>query len=160
MSTVPQMSTNPFGPANPMVGDVSESITASGILAGVLTAGSAKAGDRVKLDSTITIPGYIGFVPAADDEAAFGVIKRTAKNTSYKSVAAGGDETTNKVEVVFSGGQCVYQPSGATLTPGTLVAKAAGFLAAVDGTHLQMGLLIDYVVQSSIGRVIIGWVAS
>lgn len=156
MSTVPTFQTDSFDNSNPMRGDLSEAISKTGVLAGVLTAGTVYAGDRVKLDDSITTPGYIGFVAAADNEAAFGIVKRTPKQTTFVA----GNEDTNKLEVVFSGSQCVYEVGGGTLTPGTPVAMSAGFLAAVDGTHLQMGLLIDYVVSSSMGRVIIGFVAA
>lgn len=156
MPTVPQVFTDQFDNSNPNRGDLSEAITRSSILAGILTAGTVVAGDRVKLDSAITDPGFIGFVAAADNEAAFGVVKRTAKQSTFVS----GNEDTNKLEVMFSGGQVVYQVGGSTLAPGTPVAMSSGFLAVVDGTHLVMGLLIDAVVDSSIGRVIIGFVAS
>lgn len=154
--SVPQFQTDAFDNSNPMRGDLSEAITKSGVLAGILTAGTVVAGDRVKLDSSITTAGIVGFVAAADNEAAFGVVKRTPKQTTFVA----GNEDTNKLEVAFAGGQCVYEVGGSTLTPGTPVAMSSGFLAAVDGTHLQMGLLIDFVVSSSVGRVIIGWVAA
>jgi hypothetical protein len=111
------------------------------------------AGDRVKIDTTVTTPGLVGFVAAADNEAAFGVVKRTAKQTTFVA----GNEDTNKLEVAFSGGQCVWECSGGTLTPGIAVAMSSGFLAVVDGGHVQMGLLIDYAVESSMARVILGW---
>lgn len=155
---VPSFQTDQFDNTNPARGDLSEAIAKSGVLAGVLTAGTLHAGDRVKLDSTVTTPGFIGFVAAADNEVAFGVIKRTVKQATFIATTdPGGSEDTNKVEVAFAGGQAVYEVGGTTLTPGTPVAMSSGFLAAVDGTHLQMGLLIDYVTQSSVGRVIIGW---
>lgn len=154
MPTVPQLNINTFDTANPMRGDVSESITKSGILAGILTAGTAVAGDRVKLDSTVTMPGRVGFVLAADNEPAFGTVKRTVKNSSYDA----SSEDTNKIEVCFSGGQAVYQVGNGTLTPGTPVSMNAGFLDVVGGGRAQMGLLIDYVLSGSIGRVIVGWV--
>lgn len=154
MPSIPPYYTDQFDNSNPARGDLSESIGRSGILAGILTAGTVNAGDRVKLDSAITAPGFIGFVAADDDEEAFGVVKRTPKQTVFVA----GNEDTNKLEVVFSGSQCVYQVGNTTLTPGTKVGLEAGFLVAADGTHSQMGLLIDYVVASSIGRVIMGWV--
>lgn len=152
---VPSQSPDSFDNSNPARGDLSEAITKSGVLAGILTSGTVTAGDRVKLDNTITAPGFVGFVPAADNEAAFGTVKRTPKQATFIS----GNEDTNKLEVCFAGGQCQYQVGSTTLTPGTPVAMSSGFLAAVDGTHLQMGLLIDFVTQSSVGRVILGWVA-
>lgn len=155
MPSVPQFSTDAFDNVNPARGDLSEAISKTGVLAGVLTSGTVVAGDRVKIDNTVTTPGIVGFVAAADNEAAFGVVKRTIKQSTFVA----GNEDTNKLEVVFNGGQCVYQVGGGTLTPGTPVAMSSGYLAAVDGTHLQMGLLIDYVVVSSVGRVIMGFVA-
>lgn len=151
---VPSYQTDQFDNSNPARGDLSEAIAKSEVLAGVLTAGTLFAGDRVKIDTTVTTPGFVGFVAAADNEAAFGVIKKTVKQVTFIA----GNEDTNKVEVAFAGGQAVYEVGGTTLTPGTPVAMSSGFLAPVDGTHLQMGLLIDYVTQSTIGRVILGWV--
>lgn len=147
----PTFSTNAFNNVNPARGAVAESVK-DGALSGILGgADSLVAGDRVKLDSTVTTPGMIRFVAADDDEAAFGTIKYNVKQDTF----APGDT----LEVIFSGGLAVYQVGGATLTPGTPVGFNAGYLAAVDGTHLQMGLLIDYVVANSVGRVINGWVA-
>lgn len=146
----PTFSTNAFNNVNPARGAVAEAVK-DGALSGVLGGSdSLVAGDRVKIDSTNTTPGLVKFVAAADNEAAFGTIKFAAKQDTF----APGDT----LEVVFSGGLAVYQVGGTTLTPGTPVAFNAGYLAAVDGSHLQMGLLIDYVVANSVGRVINGWV--
>lgn len=153
---VPTFNTDSFDNSTPARGDLSEAITRSGVLAGILSSGTVLAGDRVKLDSAITTPGIVGFVAALDSEAAFGVVKRTSKQTTFVA----GNEDTNKLEVAFLGGPCVYEVGSTTLTPGTPVAMSTGFLAVVDGTHLKVGLLIDYVVQSSMGRVIIGHVAA
>jgi len=149
--TFPTFSTNAFNNVNPARGAVAESVK-DGALSGVLGGSdSLTAGDRVKLDTTVTIPGQVRFVAAADNEAAFGTIKFSAKQDTF----APGDT----LEVVYSGGRAVYQVGSTTLTPGTPVAMSGGYLAAVDGGHLQMGLLIDYVVVNSVGRVINGWVA-
>lgn len=147
----PTFSTNAFNNVNPARGAVAEAVK-DGALSGIVGgADDLLAGARVKIDSSVTTPGLVQFVAAADNEAAFGTIKFNAKQDTY----APGDT----VEVVFSGGLAVYQVGGTTLTPGTPVAMTAGYLSAVDGTHLQMGLLIDYVVANSVGRVINGWVA-
>lgn len=149
---VPQVQTDQFN-QTPARGDQDLAITRSGVLAGVLNGVSTlHAGDRVKIDTTVTTPGVPGFVAAADNEAAFGVIKRTAKAASFVP----GDG----IEVMFLGGPAVYEIGGTTIAPGTPVAMSSGFLAPVDGTHLQMGLLIDSVTQSTPGRVILGWEAS
>lgn len=154
MPSIPQFSTDQFDNSTPARGDLSMAISQTRILPGILKDGeTVTAGDRVKIDTANTVPGLVVFVPADDDEAAFGIVKRTAKQTTF----VGGNEDTNKLEVAFSGGQCVYEVGGATLTPGIPVAMNGGFLAAVDGSHVQMGLLIDYVVASSMGRVIVGW---
>lgn len=156
MPSIPQFSTDQFDNSTPARGDLSMAISQTRILPGVLKDGeTVTAGDRVKIDTTNTIPGLVVFEPAADDEAAFGVVKRTAKQTTF----VGGNEDTNKLEVAFSGGQCVYEVAGSTLTPGTPVAMSSGFLAAVDGAHVQMGLLIDYATVSTMARVIVGWLA-
>lgn len=150
--SLPQFQADQFD-QQPAKGDLDLAITRSGVVTGAVGGASTLyAGNRVKLDSTVTAPGTVAFVAAADNEAAFGVIKRTPKQSSF----APGDH----VEVTFNGGPVVYECGSATLTPGTPVAMSSGFLAAVDGTHLQMGLLLDYVVQSSMGRVITGFLAS
>lgn len=147
-ASLPQFQTDQFAQIAAK-GDQDLAITRSGVIAGVLAGASVTAGTRVKLDNSVTTPGVPVFVAAADNEAAFGVVKRTAKATTF--VAGDG------IEVMHLGGPAVYEVSNATFAPGTLVAMGSGFLVAVDGTHLQMGILIDYVVQSSTGRVILGW---
>lgn len=152
MPTPPTFSTNAFDNTNPARGMIAESVRDQAI-SGVLGGSDALlAGARVKLDSTNTVPGKCVFVAAADNEAAVGTIKFNAKQDTF----AVGDT----LEVTYSGGLAVYQVGSTTLTPGTPVALSSGYLAAVDGSHLQMGLLIDYVVVSGVGRVIIGWVAA
>ena len=134
-------------------GDADLSIQQKGFIAGhldPLAADPVLAGDRVKLDATYTGHG-LQFVAAADNEAAFGVAKRTSKAATFNA----GDE----MEVSVMGGPVVNEVSGTTLTPGTPVAMTSGFLSAVDGTHLQMGLLLDYAVESQMARVLMGWVA-
>jgi hypothetical protein len=149
----PTYSTNAFNNVNPARGQLADAISKSGVLTGVLGgAAAAYSGDRVKLDTTNTVPGKLVFVAAADNEAAVGCIKSISKQDTY----AVGDT----LEVTFSGGQVMYHVSGGTLTPGTPVALSSDYLAAVDGAHLQMGLLIDYCTQYTLGRVIMGWVAS
>lgn len=156
MPTLPTFSTDQFDNSTPAKGDLSMAISQTRILPGILAAGEqVNAGDRVKIDTSNTTLGAVVFVAAADDEAAFGVVKRTAKETAFD----GDSEDTNKIEVAFSGGQCIWECGSGTIAPGTAVAMSSGFLAAVDGSHVQMGLLIDPVVVSSMGRVIVGWTA-
>lgn len=148
----PTYSTNAFNNVNPARGAVAESVkdgAVSGILGG---SDNLVAGDRVKIDTSVTTPGLVKFVAAADNEAAFGTIKYNVKQDTFVP----GDT----LEVCFSGGLAVYEVSGATLTPGIVVAMSGGYLAAVDGTHLQMGLLLDYCTINTVGRVILGWVAA
>ena len=149
----PTYSSNAFNNVNPARGALAEAIMKSGVLTGLLGGvASLVAGDRVKLDTTNVVPGTLVFVAAADNEAAIGSIKFNAKQNTF----APGDT----LEVTFSGGQVMYHVGGGTLTPGTPVALSSGYLAAVDGSHLQMGLLIDYVTANAVGRVIMGYVAS
>lgn len=151
--TFPTFSSNAFNNVNPARGALAIPITESGILTGVVASGQTLlAGDRVKLNNAVTIPGRIEFTAAADNEAAFGVVVYTVKQDTFVA----GDT----VEVAFSGGQAVYEVAGGTLTPGTPVAMSASYLAAVDGTHLQMGLLLDYCTINTVGRVIVGFVAA
>lgn len=153
---LPQFQTDSFDNVNPIRGDLSLAISQTHIVPGVLKAGEqVNAGDRVKLDSANTVPGLLVFVAADPDEDAFGVIKRTEKQTAFN----GDSEDTNKLEVMFSGGPCVYQCGATTLAPGVTVGlDTNGFLVASDGSHNPMGLLIDPVVISSMGRVILGFV--
>lgn len=147
----PVFSSNSFNNVNPARGAVAESVKDSA-LSGILAGAGAVAGDRVKIDTTVTTPGMVQFVAAADNEAAFGIVKFSVKQDSFSV----GDT----VEVIFSGGRAVNLVAGGTLTPGTPVAYTAGYLSAVDGTHLQIGLLIDYAVINGVGRVIVGFVAA
>ena len=153
MPTLPTFSTDQFDNSTPARGDLSMAISQTRILPGVLSSGSVTAGDRVKIDTANSVPGLVAFVAADDDEAAFGVVKRVAKQTTFTA----GNEDTNKLEGAFSGGQCIWEAGGGTIAAGTPVAMSSGFLAVVDGSHVQMGLLIDPVVVSAMGRVIIGW---
>lgn len=155
MPTLPVFQTDQFNNENPARGDMADGISQTRVLAGILTSGTAQAGDRVKIDSTVTVPGMVGFVKAADNEAAFGVIKNTRKTTLFDSAS----EDTNKIEVAFQGGPVLYQCGAGTLTPGSDVALSSGFLVAPDGTHIKVGLLIDYVQLNTMGRVITGHVS-
>lgn len=151
MPSVPQVSTNSFDNSASFLGGLALAINSSRVVTGIFNGEDPVAvGSRVKIDSTVTTSGVIKFVPADDNEAAFGCI--------VQSPQEGETNPGDTIEVAFSGGQCMTQVGGATLTPGTPVAMSAGFLAAVDGTHLQMGLLLDYVTVSTPGRVLLGWV--
>lgn len=152
MSAIPQMYTDQFD-QQPAVGDVDLSIMKSGVLTGVLASsvtGSKIAGTRVKLDASNTKPGTVAFVVAADNEAAYGVIKRTAQKTSFVA----GD----LIEVAYQGGPAMFLAAGATIAPGVVVGMASGFLVASDGTHTAMGTLLDYATDSTMVRVVIGHV--
>ena len=152
MATIPKLSTNVFSTQTSYLGRLALAINNTRVVAGRWNGVAAyTVGDRVKIDGTITTPGAVNFLPAADNELAFGAIVGTVR----EGTGAQGDD----IEVAFSGGMAMTQIAGGTLTPGTPVARSAGFLAAVDGTHLQMGILLDYVTISTPGRVIIGWVA-
>ncbi len=150
MSTVPPVVSNAFNNYQTFLGRLALAINNSRVLAGKWNgAGTATVGDRVLLDSTVQQAGVCKFLPCADNVPAFGVIIGTVREDTINP----GDD----IEVAFVGGQAMTQIAGATLTPGTPVARNAGFLAPVDGTHVQMGLLIDYVTDSNPGRVILGW---
>lgn len=149
---VPKVSTNAFNNSQTLLGQLAQAINQTKVLAGIFNGGAAvNPGTRVKIDSTVTTPGVVKFLPAADNEGAFGVIISTPQ--------AGQISPGDNCEVAFQGSQCITEVASGTLTPGTPVAMSSGYLAAVDGTHLQMGLLIDYVTISTPGRVIIGWSA-
>lgn len=149
---VPQVSTNAFNNFQTLLGELALAINNTRVVSGTLGGNAAvSVGTRVKLDNTVITPGVIRFVPAADNEPAFGAIIRSPQEGTVNP----GDN----IEVAFSGGMCMTFVGSTTLTPGATVGLSSGFLAASGGGVTQMGLLLDYVVQSSPGRVIIGFVA-
>lgn len=150
MTAIPQVSTNVFSNQQTLLGRLALSINNSRVVAGKWNgSGTALVGDRVLIDGTVTTPGIVKFLACADNAAAFGVIIGTVREDTIQP----GDD----IEVAFVGGQAMTQIASGTLIPGTPVARGNGFLVAVDGTHLQMGLLIDYCTDSQPGRVILGW---
>lgn len=152
MSSVPQVFADQFE-QNAVRGDLDLAIQKSGLLTGVLGgADDLAAGDRVKIDTSVTTPGSVRFVAALDTEAAFGIIKRTSKQATFSP----GD----KLEVTFQGGPVVYEVANATITPGIAVTMNAGFIDVVAGGRATIGLSLDYAVQSGMLRVITGFVAS
>jgi len=152
MPTVPPVYADQFE-QGAMRGDLDLAITKSGVISGVMGVISATtlyAGDRVKIDTANTAPGMVKFVPAADNEAAFGCIKRTVKKASFVE----GDQ----VEVAFMGGPVMYQVAAATVRPGYAVEMAAGFVQE-KAAGSQVGLSLDYAAVSTMLRVVTGWVA-
>ena len=150
--SVPSLSTNSFNNSQTLLGQLAQAINNTRILGAILGGSDTlQVGARVKIDTTVTTPGVVKVIAAADNEAAFGVLIYTPQKDSI----APGDNC----EVAFAGGACVIEVGGATLTPGSLVGLSSGFLVATDGTHNQMGLLLDYVTESTPGRVIVGWQA-
>lgn len=150
--SVPQLSSDQFA-QTPCRGDLDLTITKSGVISGTLTSvagaqqtGQVNAGDRVKLDASVTDPGFIGFVPAADDEAAIGCVKRTSKQAAF----AAGDIC----EVAYFGGPVMYQVAGATVTPGATVEQADGFVQPL-AANSPLGIALDYGVESGMIRVIL-----
>lgn len=148
--SIPQVSTNSFNNSQTLLGQLALAINSTRVVAGVL-GGSvpAQVGTRVSLDTTVTTPGVCRFLPCADATPAFGVIVFSPQEDS---IAVG-----DTCEVAFVGGNCMTQIGSTTLTPGTLVGLSSGFLVLQDGSHSQMGILIDYVTISTAGRVILGW---
>jgi hypothetical protein len=152
MATVPPVYADQFE-QGAVRGDLDLTITKSGVIVGVMGvigATTAYAGDRVKIDTANTAPGQIKFVPAADNEVAFGCIKRTAKSASFVQ----GDE----VEVTFMGGPVIYQVAAATVRPGYAVEMASGFVQE-KAAGSQLGMSLDYAIVSTMLRVVTGWVA-
>jgi len=153
MSTLPQVQSDQFA-QSPVRGDLDLSIMHGGIVTGTMySAGPTDtfaAGSRVKLNTAAAVAGALpSFVAAADNEAAFGVIKRTPQ----KALFAVGDV----VEVVMAGNPSViWQCAGATITPGLSVGLATGFVVAADGSHTAMGVALDYAIDSTMLRVIVG----
>jgi len=151
---VPPVQTDQFN-QSPVAGDLDLAIMHSGVLTGVLSASvvvQLVAGSRVKLDDSVATPGSLpAFVAAADNEAATGVIKRTAQKASF----TGGDV----IEVVFAGNPSViWEVAGATVSPNDDVEMAAGFVQPKAAGAL-MGKSLDYAVVSTMVRVILGFVA-
>jgi len=156
MSTVPQVQSDQFV-QSPMKGDLDLSIMHAGVVVGrIYSAGAADtfaAGSRVKLDTTFATPGALPrFVAAADSEAAHGVLKRTSQKALFV--------VNDIVEVQLGGNPAImWQVAGATITPGLSVGMASGFIVASDGTHTAMGIGLDYATDSTMIRVISGYVA-
>lgn len=149
-ASVPQLSTNSFDNSAVLLGQLAQAINSTRTITGTLGGSSAVGvGTRVLLDTTVTTPGVVKFLPCPDATPAFGVIIYTPQEGTINP----GDQC----EVSYSAGNCIVQVGNGTLTPGTTVGLASGFLVANDGSHAQMGLLIDYVTQSTAGRVLIGW---
>ena len=152
MSAVPQLYSDQFE-QTPVRGDLDLAITKSGVIAGVLTSisgavqtGHVYAGDRVKLDAASTVPGFVGFVPAADTDDAIGTVKRLGKKSDFVA----GDA----IEVAYFGGPVMWQCAGATVTPGMQVEMLSGFTQELD-TKKLLGINLDYAVQNGMHRVIL-----
>ena len=153
MPSVPQVSTNAFNNSATLLGQLALAINSTRVVAGVVGGATAlQVGTRVVLDSTVTTPGIIRFLACVDANPAFGVIIFSPQEDLINP----GDTC----EVAFVGGNCMTQVGAGTLTPGTLVGLSNGFLVTQDGSHYQMGILIDYVTVSTSGRVILGWTPS
>jgi hypothetical protein len=153
MASVPQVSTNEFNNSQTLLGQLALAINSNRVVAGTLGgAATAQVGSRVSIDTTVTTPGVVRFLPCADATPAFGVIIWTPQEGTINP----GDN----IEVAFVGGNCMTQVGSTTLTPGTLVGLSNGFLVTQSGSNAQMGILIDYVTNSTAGRVILGWSAS
>jgi hypothetical protein len=156
MSTVPQVQSDQFA-QTPFRGDLDLSIMHAGVIVGTVYSATPTdtfaAGARVKLDVTVTTPGSLPrFVAAADNEAAFGTVKRTPQ----KALFVVGDV----VEVCMGGAPTVqWQVAGATITPALSVGLSSGFVVAADGSHTAMGIALDYATDSTMLRVITGYVA-
>ena len=156
MSTVPQVQSDQFA-QSPMRGDLDLSIMHSGVIVGTVYSATPTdtfaSGSRVKLDPAMATPGALPrFVAVADNAAGHGTIKRTPQ----KALFAVGDI----VEVQFGGVPAVqWQVAGGTITPGLSVGLASGFVVASDGTHTAMGIALDYATDSTMIRVITGFVA-
>ena len=147
---IPKVTTNAFNNSATLLGQLALAINSNRVVAGVVGGSVAlQVGTRVLLDTTVTTPGVIRFLPCADNVAAFGVIVFSPQ----EDVINVGDSC----EVAFVGGNCMTQVGSTTLTPGTLVGLSSGFLITAGGGNYQMGMLIDYVTQSTSGRVILGW---
>jgi len=156
MSTIPQVQSDQFA-QSAVKGDLDLAIMHSGVVVGSIysatPAHTFAAGSRVKLDASMASAGALPrFVKAADNEAAFGTIKRTPQ----KALFAVGDI----VEVCMAGNPVVqWQVAGATLTPGLSVGMSTDFIVAADGSHTAMGVALDYAIDSTMVRVVIGAVA-
>lgn len=109
--------------------------------------GTLYAGSRIKLDSAITAPmPFPQVVAAADAEAHFGVIARTAKQSAFV--------TGDVVEVLAPIGPIVYVQAAATIAPGADVEMASGFVQTKSG-GAKMGVALDPAVLNSFLRVVI-----
>lgn len=111
MPSVPNVSINQFA-QTPAPAQVDLQITKAGVLTGKLSAsvvGFLNAGCAVKLDPA-TIGQNPNFLPAADNEDAFGLIIRTPKRASFQA----GDE----IQVTMLDGVVIWAVANATVAPG------------------------------------------
>lgn len=148
MPTVPSQNTNLFR-QSPVRGQRDMGIVAgSGALAMQISAnesGTLYAGYRVKLDPAITAPmPFPQVIAALDNEAAFGVIAYTAKQSTFVA----GDTA----EVLTSVGPVVYCVAAATIAPGAKVEMASGFVQTKSAGS-TMGVALDPGVLNGFVRV-------
>lgn len=148
--SIPSVKTNAFNMSQQLLGQLALAINSTRVISGTLGGAAAlQVGSRVLLDSAVVTPGVVRFLPCPDATPAFGVIIYSVQEDLIQP----GDT----LEVAFCGFQCIVEFGSTTLIPGTEVGLAAGFLVQSGGANAPMGLLIDYVQQSTAGRVIIGW---
>jgi len=134
------------------VGEQDLAIHQSHVIVGILGGSdSLAAGTRVAIDTTFTTPGVVRFVAVGDTAAAFGVIKRNSKQSTF----APGDQ----LEVMFAGGPVVTLCANATITPGIAVTMNSGFVDVAGGGRAVMGFSLDYAIQSGLLRVVLGFAA-
>ena len=149
-ASLPQVQTNAFNMSQSLLGQLALAINSTRVISGTLGGAAAvQVGSRVILDNTVVTPGVVRFLPCPDASPAFGTVIYTVQEDLIQP----GDT----MEVAFCGFQCIIEFGNTTLVPGTLVGLLAGFLVTAGGGSAQMGLLIDYVQQSTAGRVILGW---
>lgn len=112
-------------------------ITASGVIAGLISANQATAllpGARVKLDTAAgkKIPT---FVAASDAEQAIGVIVRNVKDGSLVA--------NDPVEVAFFGGPVMYMEAAAAISAGAAVEGTTDDKVQTFSSGKQVGIALD-----------------
>lgn len=159
MATRPTLYINQFR-QSVAPGDLDLQITRTGVITGVLSPNQATdlpAGQAVKLDTANTNATVPQFLLAADNEAAIGVIKRTAKRSVFRANVGGAGTIGDPVEVTYFGGPVVWEVANATILPQAQLefATSGGYpYAQTLAAGKLRGVALDPAVASAIFRMI------
>ena len=131
----------------PIPGLIDVFTSKNGYFTAIVTTGPLKAGQYVKLDNTNTAPFPI-VVAAGQTDQAIGMVAYITKDATFS--------TGDKVEVVFFGGDVIWQQATAVaILPGVQVeSDATGLLIQAQSANKVRGIALDYFAASAMGRII------